>query len=337
VSIIPIPPPLLIRKVEKRIMKQPSGFFGTRSPSSTTASSGLFAMLWILLWCTSLTIATSIGAPSNGGAAAIMKPTRTINQKRTVDSEPILIEEDQCASFRSDIGSDLKRLLNLSWMESGEEIDVCLCSSTVSNFVQSTKNKQVEIAKAFVGPKKVTEALQTLISRRSPQICPALPAHANRTCNTDGRKDDTCDFSCQSPYRKSGQKCVLPASPSARPRKRSLEEQVTMMHTSSCRPNEQVCARNGHASSPSRSTSYRSPSMGNDVQFECIDVSKDLVNCGGCAAGSLGFDDEVVGVDCSDLVGVSDVQCVVGRCKVGKCRRGWKINVRGDGCVRNRG
>lgn len=40
------------------------------------------------------------------------------------------------------------------------------------------------------------------------------------------------------------------------------------------------------------------------------------------------------GVDCTALKGVLDVACLGGTCQVRKCEPNWKINRRGDGCVK---
>jgi len=260
------------------------------------------------VWCSSLSSASSL------------EPTRTV--KRHAGPE-----HDQCASFRVNLGRELKNELNLHWMEFTGEIDICLCNSTVSTFVDHSKNKQIEIAKSMVGKRRVEEALETLIAKHHPQKCGDLPEHATRECSGEGHRSNICDFNCKSPYRKSinDHRCILPASPSARPKKRSLEEQV-IIASSNCRPNEQVCARNIHGGN----------NLGHMSKFECIDISRDLENCGGCAAGSLGLEQEVLGVDCSDLDGVSDVRCVAGRCQVGRCGWGWQVNQRGDGCFRRR-
>jgi hypothetical protein len=133
------------------------------------------------------------------------------------------------------------------------------------------------------------------------------------------------EIDLQSPYRKAsnGQTCVLPASPSARPRKRSLEDQVRLA-SASCKLNERLCARKTNGGL----------AKGHMSSFECLDVSSDLFNCGGCAAAQLGITGEVLGVDCSDLDGVFDVKCIAGKCNVGRCQHGWTVNPIGDGCIK---
>jgi len=260
------------------------------------------ALLVVLIWCTTLTVAS-------------VRPTRTV--KRTMELEPIFITDDQCASFHVNLGKELKSVLHLNWMEYANDIDMCLCNSTLSDFVSHSNNRQIEIARALAGKSKVQDALQTLITKsNNHKTCSPLPAHATRTCAAG---NSPCSFTCQSPYRKAsnGKSCVLPASPSARPRLRTYEEEA--VHASSnCRAGEQVCAGNGN-------------------QFKCTDVTRNLVNCGGCSPeSSVGLPGEVLGVDCSELPGVSDVQCASSKCSVTQCKTGWRVNSTGDGCIRTK-
>ncbi|ORX36617.1 hypothetical protein BD324DRAFT_457446 [Kockovaella imperatae] len=66
---------------------------------------------------------------------------------------------------------------------------------------------------------------------------------------------------------------------------------------------------------------------GDGLSFECLDVNQELESCGGCINGGFGFQDGVVGVDCTALAGVdpSAVSCVQGQCKVSACKSGYKL------------
>ncbi|KAF8314675.1 hypothetical protein DL93DRAFT_2028247, partial [Clavulina sp. PMI_390] len=63
--------------------------------------------------------------------------------------------------------------------------------------------------------------------------------------------------------------------------------------------------------------------------YECIDTNFNLESCGGCVIPyTLGLtadeiDELSAGVDCSAKLGVSDVECQMGRCAVHKCKKGY--------------
>jgi len=53
------------------------------------------------------------------------------------------------------------------------------------------------------------------------------------------------------------------------------------------------------------------PVAGSRLGFECVDISSNLEQCGGCASTG--------GVDCTTLPGVEAVGCVSGRCEIWSC------------------
>ncbi|KAF8317771.1 uncharacterized protein EI90DRAFT_2943021 [Cantharellus anzutake] len=68
--------------------------------------------------------------------------------------------------------------------------------------------------------------------------------------------------------------------------------------------------------------------------FECVDANSSLDSCGGCVVPYASRSPGPIGVDCTSIVGVSDVECIRGACIVRRCAKGWDIqpvDVRGGG------
>ncbi|WVF72440.1 hypothetical protein IAT40_007255 [Kwoniella sp. CBS 6097] len=70
---------------------------------------------------------------------------------------------------------------------------------------------------------------------------------------------------------------------------------------------------------------------GDDLSFECIDVTSELESCGGCLHGDFGADavqsPRQEGLDCLALPGVASASgtCDGGKCKVFACDEGYKL------------
>ncbi|KZT62222.1 hypothetical protein CALCODRAFT_426602, partial [Calocera cornea HHB12733] len=130
----------------------------------------------------------------------------------------------------------------------------------------------------------------------------SYPPHANPVCT----ETDPCSYTCDAPYIKRGGKCVMPGSGGWR--KRDL---------STCSFGLKRCGVWSHWGARS---------------YECLDTDVELESCGGCA---IPYGDEAVtGQDCSQIKGVSDVECEAGRCKVNRCRPGWTVSDDGASCAR---
>jgi hypothetical protein len=109
-------------------------------------------------------------------------------------------------------------------------------------------------------------------------------------------------------------------------RKRSPAELARDEHK--CEPGLTKCGIYSGLSSSSDSHSPTLPSVG---AYECIDTMTNLESCGGCLEPyTLGLTpaeiaEQKQGVDCTVLPGVSDVQCLGGRCIVHKCKKGYEL------------
>jgi len=218
-----------------------------------------------------------------------------------------------CASVTHEFAAHLGQKLGVSLANATTATSVaCLCASTISTFTAT--NAVARLATSLVGTNLVSNALENLIMELNPTQC-FIPSHASSSCSPS----NLCDFTCDKPLAKVGQKCLLggSASPSARARKR--HEQTLLRGAFRCRRDQMLC--------PVWSTSQI---------FECVSIKTDLYSCGGCTTGSGALGDEAPhhGVDCSDIPGVSDVSCLDGRCAVGKCMKGWRVNGTGNGCER---
>lgn len=65
--------------------------------------------------------------------------------------------------------------------------------------------------------------------------------------------------------------------------------------------------------------------------WECINTQHELESCGGCSIPLTIPSPE--GQDCTNILGVSDVSCVNGRCAVHRCMPGYVIDVTGSTCI----
>ncbi|KZV88356.1 hypothetical protein EXIGLDRAFT_578118, partial [Exidia glandulosa HHB12029] len=59
--------------------------------------------------------------------------------------------------------------------------------------------------------------------------------------------------------------------------------------------------------------------------WECLDVLSNLESCGGCPllSSTLTGEHHPTGVDCTAIEGVLDVSCLLGRCAVSRCGKGF--------------
>ncbi|KAF8603904.1 hypothetical protein BDV93DRAFT_441693 [Ceratobasidium sp. AG-I] len=65
--------------------------------------------------------------------------------------------------------------------------------------------------------------------------------------------------------------------------------------------------------------------------YECLNTQTDLESCGGCVTPFPG--EKATGKDCTEILGVSSVQCSSGQCKVESCLEGWKVDTAGRSCT----
>lgn len=109
-------------------------------------------------------------------------------------------------------------------------------------------------------------------------------------------------------------------------RKRSPAELARNEHK--CEPGLTKCGI--YTGLPSSSDSHSSTPPSVDA-YECIDTMTNLESCGGCLEPyTLGLTpaeiaEQKLGVDCTTLQGVSDVQCRGGHCIVHKCKKGYEL------------
>ncbi|KAL7410023.1 hypothetical protein BDY24DRAFT_372186 [Mrakia frigida] len=134
--------------------------------------------------------------------------------------------------------------------------------------------------------------------------CSSAPGYvlaADGTCiytGGTGLTDAQYAFAC--PSKNNANPSAVPA-----PFKRAVKEQNIFIGGKICPIGEQACP------------------LGKG--FDCVDIKENLNSCGGCAGGT--------GVDCSDIIGVSEVACVAGSCVVDSCVRGFDLSPAGQ-CIK---
>jgi len=206
-------------------------------------------------------------------------------------------------------------------------IDLCLCVSALPVFVTTNLIAIIAVALPGGGTANVIAALTALINAAADSQDCEYPEHSCPHCDAE----NPCDFTCKdgfSPY---------PTTPAHHPTDCVCHSPKTVCNGK--------CGYFDHCSSQpaKRDASWREATCPQGwsacgvwggiarVDYECVDVRKDLWSCGGCGIPLLPTDP--IGVDCTAIQGVHDVSCLSGRCSVQRCKDGFEVSSDRTTCV----
>ncbi|KZV95035.1 hypothetical protein EXIGLDRAFT_834600, partial [Exidia glandulosa HHB12029] len=158
-------------------------------------------------------------------------------------------------------------------------------------------------------------------SAHNKKSCAPYPKHSRPVCSSR----DPCGWTCAPGFEYEYEKdcptpigCVpIPPSPPAAPCPSQRPRGSDVLECASPR------------------LACRVPSRGHG-DWECLDVLSNLESCGGCPllSSTLTGEHHPTGVDCTAIEGVLDVSCLLGRCAVSRCGKGFKVHVDGTTCVK---
>jgi len=240
---------------------------------------------------------------------ALTAVTTSVNALRQHKQRALL---DVCANVDADLA-----LLAVVF----GKIDLCLCVSALPVFI--TTNLFAKAAVLVNGDAAVIAALTALINAAPDHKECTYPEHSVAICSSD----DPCGFSCSDGFTPSPPSkptdCVceapntvcngvcgdFPSCSSSKAKRDSLWRDATCPHGWS------ACGIWG----------------GGRLDYECVDVKKDLWSCGGCSLPLLPTDP--IGVDCTTIPGVHDVSCHGNRCVVQRCKDGFNVSGDQTSCV----
>ncbi|KAF7793466.1 hypothetical protein EIP86_004578 [Pleurotus ostreatoroseus] len=213
-------------------------------------------------------------------------------------------------------------------------ISACLCVNGIPDFIATNPIAQAAVNASSVA--ETTAVLTYLInSADNSQTC-TYPDHAVPSCSIDNPCLFTCtdgftadsdtaptECLCEDPNTVCNGLCgAYPdgVCPTSVPEKRKREY---MMKRAKCEDGYSVCGVYGWQGSVSTKA------------WECVDTTSDLESCGGCTVpfGSTPAN----GVDCTAIVGVMDVSCISGSCRVQRCTPGYVPSRDRTHCVRKGG
>ncbi|KAF8308191.1 hypothetical protein DL93DRAFT_2087194 [Clavulina sp. PMI_390] len=168
------------------------------------------------------------------------------------------------------------------------QLNICLCLADIVNLA-NIDSSVIQNAVGSVGGTAVSAELEILIvSGPSVTSCPkgSTPSSRKRSPAEVARANHQCEFGLT--------KCGV------------------------------------YSGIPSSSPTKSRPTLSALSAYECIETAFNLESCGGCVIPyTLGLTpyeiaELPVGVDCTAMEGVSDVECRMGRCIVHKCKKGFK-------------
>ncbi|KAF7303798.1 Protein kinase domain-containing protein [Mycena indigotica] len=204
-------------------------------------------------------------------------------------------------------GSDIS--LNLLGIPIDVELALCLCLQGLDIYLAThddvnLQNQQIADVNAKVN---------ALTSYNRP------PPNEMRICDGSG------PYICVDGFIRCNGVCVpgtsCPTGPSGLPRARKRDINITTLKKAQihCGPSKTVCG----SAHPRHS-----------YDFECINTETDFDNCGGCLIPHPFQPDarSAVGEECGAIRNAHSVSCKNSKCVVQKCRRGFSVNTKRNGC-----
>ncbi|KAH9949344.1 hypothetical protein B0H21DRAFT_838674 [Amylocystis lapponica] len=201
-------------------------------------------------------------------------------------------------------------------------INTCLCDNAITPLVNSGSNVVVAAAVVIAGAAAVSSSLANLVATASGSQTCTYPDVAVPQCSAA----NPCGFTCSNGFTVSAGNCVCDAP-------NIVCNGVCGAFGAQC-PSAFPIRRDGaspHAHCGAGLTACGVYGWGRDA-WECVDTAEDLESCGGCAVplGAL----SPRGTDCTAIMGVADVSCAAGACRVRSCLPGYEVAPSGTFCVR---
>jgi len=204
-------------------------------------------------------------------------------------------------------------------------IDVCLCISGISAFIQTDAVGMQAVT--IAGEVAVTQILTDLINNDAPQNC-YYPDYSTPVCVDD----DPCGFQCTGGFT---------PSPANNPTQCKCE-QPNQICNGQCQPkgacpsqapqsDRRRWAGSGSCIEMGRGWAACGVYGGGPRSWECIYTERDLESCGGCVVPLNAYSPK--GTDCTAVPGVADVACLGGACVVRRCMKGLVPTFDASSCV----
>ncbi|KAG8987637.1 Dihydroxyacetone synthase [Tulasnella sp. JGI-2019a] len=273
-----------------------------------------------------LTLASLIASPI---VIAARLPSNQFSPRSSFE-----LSADICAYIDVEIAVDVN--LGLIDLDVNVDVKACLCLNTLVDFCAQKAAAQGLTTTQHT---KLLTSLKNMIQRPggAGKMCtyPSTPG-----CSQSCSASNVCGFTCPVGYKPSTDQYNNPTCVCSSSDYWSCNGQ--------CIPNGQLCPSQAPTSPKARANEKRRQAHptrpwcprgksacgiyenGGDA-WECVDTTSDLESCGGCTIPLRAS--SIPGVDCSQIPHISDVACVLGECRVFKCRRGFVVGKNGTECV----